>query len=110
MHAKNTTYVCTRKDDGFARHPPSLLNRNSIKTSIQRFLYNDFGQYDAREGDMPTGNYWVIFPMVASRLSTITMMVTPATLSTSSTKVTIQAGHQQIRTYKPGYKNVEPEH
>ena len=24
--------------------------------------YNDFGQYEAREGDKTTGNYWVVLP------------------------------------------------
>jgi len=35
---------------------------NFYKDQHSTVLYNDFGQYEAREGDMPTGNYWVILP------------------------------------------------
>ena len=30
--------------------------------AVKDDYYNDFGQYEAREGDKTTGNYWVVLP------------------------------------------------
>ena len=71
--------------------------------------YNDFGQYEAREGDKTTGNYWVVLP--DGRKQIVNYYVDGYSGYVADVKYEGDYKPTTYKsTYKPEYKNVEPKY
>ena len=75
--------------------------------------YNDFGQYEAREGDKTTGNYWVVLP--DGRKQIVNYYVDGYSGYVADVKYEGEAKAYDYKpayksTYQPEYKNVEPQY
>jgi len=67
--------------------------------------YNDFGQYEAREGDKTTGNYWVVLP--DGRKQIVNYYVDGYSGYVADVKYEGDYKPTYKSTYKPEYKNIE---
>ena len=64
--------------------------------------YNDFGQYEGREGDKTTGSYWVVLP--DGRKQIVTYYVDDNSGYVADVKY---QGEPKTYDYKPAYKSTD---